>query len=75
MLRGERWATSIAARRPELLDEPWPALATGGRALEIAVRKLADLTDDVRVLAALLIQLQDGAVRTWAKLAAKRHEN
>lgn len=73
MLRGERWATSIAERRPELLDEPWPEL-TGGRALEIAVRKLSDLTDDVRVLAALLRQLQDGAVRTWAKLAARRHE-
>jgi hypothetical protein len=31
--RGYAWATSVAQRRPELLDRSWPALE--GRAAEI----------------------------------------
>lgn len=71
VVRGERWAADVARRRPELLAEPWPELASGSRALEIAVRKLADLTDDVRVLDRLLVELQAGAVAAWGR-ARKR---
>jgi hypothetical protein len=63
--RGERWADDVAQLRPDLLGQPWPALE--GRALAIAVRRLADLTGDYRVVEALLPSLQVGARRAWAR--------
>jgi hypothetical protein len=68
-LRGETWAASVARRRPELLAEPWPELA--GRALEMAVGKLVDMTRDPTVVEQLLIPLQRGARRAWARLGGR----
>lgn len=68
--RGVRWAESVARQRPDLLGRAWPELA--GKALEMAVSKLAGLTADVRVLEGLLVHLQRGASRQWATLRAER---
>jgi hypothetical protein len=63
--RGERWADDVAELRPDLLGRPWPPLE--GKALAIAVRRLADLTGDHRVVEALLPSLQIGAERAWGR--------
>jgi hypothetical protein len=63
---GGTWAESVAERHPELLVRPWPPAE--GRAREIAVRKLAELAADPRVIEHLLEQHHAGAVRAWARL-------
>lgn len=68
--RGAMWAKSVARRRPDLLTQPWPELEPGSRALEVAVSKLADVVDDVRVLERLLVELQAGAKRAWERARA-----
>jgi hypothetical protein len=65
---GGRWAESVADRRPELLARPWPPAE--GRAREIALHKLAQLSRDPRALEVLLERHQEGAERAWARLQA-----
>jgi hypothetical protein len=59
----------VARRRPELLVRSWPALE--GRALDIAVGKLAELSGDSRVIDGLLVDLQRGAERAWARVRSQ----
>ncbi len=68
--RGYGWANSVAERRPDLLDRPWPELA--GRAAEIAAVKVADLTEDRRVFDRLLARLDAEARRRWEQIRAER---
>lgn len=68
--RGTRWAESVARRRPDLLDQPWPALE--GKALDMALRKVDDLSDDPRVLEQLAVSVDRCARQRWEELRAKR---
>jgi len=68
--RGYAWASSVAARRPELLAQPWPALE--GRAAELSADKIVDLSEDRRVFARLLEVLDGEARRRWEQLRAGR---
>ena len=69
-VRGERWAESVAERRPQLLVQPWPALE--GRAAVIAASKIAELSDDLRVLEQLLAELDAAARKRWEGLRGGR---
>lgn len=68
--RGHYWASSVAARRPELLDRPWPPLE--GRAALLAASKVVELGKDPRVLAQLLAELDAAARKRWEELRAGR---
>lgn len=61
--RGETWARSVARRRPDLRDQPWPVDA---RSREVTRAKVADLSSDPRVAEGLVDQVLVGAVRAWA---------
>lgn len=68
--RGEQWAETVAARRPELLARPWPALE--GRCAELAARKVRDLSEDLRVLERLLLELDAWARKRWEEMREAR---
>ena len=60
--RGETWARSVAARRPDLRGQPWP---DDERARAIARSKGADLSSDPRVAEQLEGEVMRGARRWW----------
>ncbi len=61
-LRGELWAESVARRAGR--DRPWP---TGEKPHAIAVRKVADLARDVRLVEKLADHAERWAARWWAR--------
>jgi hypothetical protein len=58
--RGESWSRAVANILP--IDRRWPRTATSR---EIALRKIADLTDDPRLRELLADQVEVGAARWW----------
>ena len=58
--RGESWARAVANVCP--IDRPWP---TSARMRTIALRKVADLTGDRRLLELLADECVLGAARWW----------
>lgn len=68
--RGHRWASSVAERRPGLLDRSWPPLE--GRAAVLAASKVVELSRDQRVLVHLLAELDAAARKRWEELRAAR---
>ncbi len=58
--RGEEWARSIARVCP--IDKPWPHT---DHMLEIAARKVRDLTQDERLRELLIAEVVLGAERWW----------
>jgi hypothetical protein len=68
--RGHIWASSVAAQRPDLLDRPWPPLE--GRAAVLAASKVVELSQDPRVRARLLDEVDAAARKRWEELRAGR---
>lgn len=60
--RGEAWADSVRQRVRD--GRPWPPHA--GRVAGLALAKVADLTRDPRLRAALAAELGAWAARRWA---------
>lgn len=63
-LRGERWGESVARRVGT--RRPWPAFE--GRAREVALRKVADLSRDPELLELLAAELAQWAARRWGEI-------
>ena len=72
MLRGERWAESVARRRPDLRARPWPAYE--GRCAEIARGRVHDLGRDPRLLDLLGSHVHAQAAAWWSGELERRRD-
>ena len=59
--RGERWADRVAASTE--IRDPWPAFE--GKARGIAIRWVADLTQDLELRELLATELAKWAAKRW----------
>jgi len=64
--RGVRWAESVARRQPRHLAQPWPH--NEGRPAELARAKVADLSEDPRIVERLAANVAEAAERRWTQL-------
>lgn len=60
--RGENWAESVSHTVPR--SQPWPS---SPRATAIALRKVADLSQDERLRSRLAAEVERWAARRWAE--------
>src|SRR5689334_1147173 len=66
MRRGDYWAERVAAIAPEHRRKAWPA---DGATYEIALRKVADLTDDEALRGMLAAACAEQAAKWWGQFA------
>ena len=63
--RGELWADDVGRRRPMLRARPWPSHE--GRAAELAIAKVADMTRDPELREQLAREVTAWAARRWTR--------